>query len=240
VVRAGDRCQSRVRFSRLGELLLSHSAYPTTDEDAVFFGPDTYRFARFIKQVLQRAPWPAGGRIADIGCGGGAGGLVASRCAPGPVGELVLADINPQALVHARANARRAGQAATVVHSDLYASVAGEFALIVSNPPYLVDDRQRAYRHGGGPLGGELSQRIVDQGLDRLVPGGRLVLYTGAAIADGHDAMQDAIQTLAADRGWSWRYEEIDPDVFGEELDTPAYAHCDRIAAIGAVIQRPV
>ena len=29
-----------------------HSAYPTTGSDAVFFGPDTYRFARFIKAGL--------------------------------------------------------------------------------------------------------------------------------------------------------------------------------------------
>jgi hypothetical protein len=28
-------------------------------------------------------------------------------------------------------------------------------------------------------------------------------------------------------------YEEIDPDVFGEELDRPAYATADRIAAVG-------
>jgi hypothetical protein len=27
-------------------------------------------------------------------------------------------------------------------------------------------------------------------------------------------------------------YEEIDPDVFGEELDTPAYAAVERIAAV--------
>ncbi|MGE0403972.1 MAG: SAM-dependent methyltransferase, partial [Kofleriaceae bacterium] len=31
-------------------------------------------------------------------------------------------------------------------------------------------------------------------------------------------------------------YEEIDPDVFGEELDTPAYRDVDRIAAVGATI----
>ena len=29
-----------------------------------------------------------------------------------------------------------------------------------------------------------------------------------------------------------WTYEEIDPDVFGEELDGGAYASADRIAAV--------
>jgi hypothetical protein len=34
-------------------------------------------------------------------------------------------------------------------------------------------------------------------------------------------------------------YGELDPDVFGEELDTPAYACAERIAAVGLVVQRP-
>jgi hypothetical protein len=29
-----------------------------------------------------------------------------------------------------------------------------------------------------------------------------------------------------------WSYAEVDPDVFGEELETPAYADADRIAAV--------
>ena len=32
--------------------------------------------------------------------------------------------------------------------------------------------------------------------------------------------------------GWRWRYRELDPDVFGEELDEPAYADAERIAAV--------
>lgn len=36
----------------------------------------------------------------------------------------------------------------------------------------------------------------------------------------------------------SWKYEEIDPDVFGEELDTPAYAGIDRIAAVLLVARK--
>jgi hypothetical protein len=30
----------------------------------------------------------------------------------------------------------------------------------------------------------------------------------------------------------AWTYEEIDPDVFGEELEAPAYRAADRIAAV--------
>src|SRR5690242_6248372 len=41
------RLKSKVRVASLGQDLFLHSAYPTIDRDAVFFGPDTYRFASF-------------------------------------------------------------------------------------------------------------------------------------------------------------------------------------------------
>ncbi len=43
---------------------------PTAERDAVFFGPDTYRFAIFLRHHVQQAA-----RAVDIGCGSGAGGL---------------------------------------------------------------------------------------------------------------------------------------------------------------------
>src|SRR3954469_23796710 len=45
----GELWRSTVRWASLGRHLCAHSAYPTLDEDAVFFGPDTYRFARLIR-----------------------------------------------------------------------------------------------------------------------------------------------------------------------------------------------
>jgi hypothetical protein len=38
--------------------------------------------------------------------------------------------------------------------------------------------------------------------------------------------------------GLAMRYREIDPDVFGEELEMPAYRDVDRIALIAAIITR--
>jgi methylase of polypeptide subunit release factors len=154
--------------------------------------------------------------------------------------ELVLADINPAALVHARANARLAElDRVAFVESDLYARTPGEFDLVVANPPYLVDASARTYRHGGGALGGGLSERIVAEGLPRLAPGGRLVLYTGAAIVGGADPLQQSLQASVARLGWPFSYRELDPDVFGEELEMPAYQAAERIAAVGLVVQRP-
>jgi release factor glutamine methyltransferase len=237
--RDGELMRSRVRFSSLGRQLYAHSAFPTSEADAVFFGPDTYRFAALVESELQLEPLPAGARILDVGCGAGPGGMVAALASQPAAPELVLADINPQALVHARANAALAGlERVAFVQSDLYAQAQGRFDLIVANPPYLVDEAARTYRHGGGLLGGGLSERIVAEGLPRLAPGGRLLLYTGAAMVDGRDPLQEALRPLVERGGCSWRYWELDPDVFGEELEAPAYRQAERIAAVALVAQR--
>ncbi len=237
----GDaRYQSTVRFSTLKGDLYAHSGYPTTQEDAVFFGPDTYRFAALIEQEMATHPLGGGGRILDMGCGAGPGGLVAARAAGSAVRQLVLADINPRALQIARANATMAQTpVCTFVQSDLFQRVAGDYDLIVANPPYLVDAQHRTYRHGGGDYGEGLSQRILAQSMEHLAPGGCIILYTGSAVVQGVDLFAEWAAALAARAGCAFTFREIDPDVFGEELDRREYAGVDRIAAIGLVVQRP-
>jgi methylase of polypeptide subunit release factors len=122
------------------------------------------------------------------------------------------------------------------IQSDLFADLAGAADLIIANPPYLVDPLARLYRHGGGVLGFELSLRIVVEGVDRLAPGGRLFLYTGSAVIDGTQMLFEALYPALAARGLSFTYEEIDPDVFGEELEHPPYDRADRIAAVAVTI----
>ena len=234
---AGEQLRSRVRFSSLAESLYVHSAYPTRERASVFFGPDTYRFCSFVARAA-----PAARTVVDIGCGSGAGGLVAARVS-GAL-RLVLADINPSALAHARVNAQLARAAGTtpgalVVEtptSDVLHGVAGELDLIVANPPYMRDEQARAYRDGGGRFGEALSVRIVREALLRLAPGGTLLLYTGVAIVDGQDVFRAAIAELLTDH--THRYEELDPDVFGEQLEQPGYEHVERIAAVGLTVRR--
>lgn len=232
------RYRSRVRFASLDDDLYAHSAYPTSDADSVFFGPDTYRFVRFIAQATRG--WTQDTRVrrtvVDVGCGSGAGGLAAWRLL-GQRDRIVLADINERALVFAQANAHIA-QAGDVecVRSDVLRDVQGDADLIVSNPPYMCDAQARLYRHGGALHGGELSLRIVRESLARLRPGGCLALYTGAAVVDGHDVLREAVTPLLRASGLPWSYDELDPDVFGEELESPLYADVERIAAVGLTV----
>ena len=118
------------------------------------------------------------------------------------------------------------------LHSDLLSAVDGEFDLILANPPYLIDADQRAYRHGGGPLGAGLSLAILDAALQRLAPGGTLLLYTGVAMLDNQDPFLAEVRRRLQGGAFSWTYREVDPDVFGEELLGGAYVKCDRIAAV--------
>ena len=233
----GGQLQSKVRVSSIDDALFLHSAYPTEQEDAVFFGPDTYRFVRFIRQALAETAAPGGMRVLDIGCGSGAGGLMLAR--QYPHADLVLNDINPQALRYAALNAAAMGLRAQFAEGDSLAAVQGAFDLIIANPPYLVDTDARTYRHGGERLGRSLSLRMATESLPRLAPGGRLLLYTGVAIVDGKDEFLEELTPVLRRAGCTWRYEEIDPDVFGEELVQPAYGRVERIAAVGLSVHLP-
>ena len=228
----GPHLRSRVRFSSLHGELFVHSAYPTLAPDAVFFGPDTYRFADLVAREAGEAR-----RLVDVGCGSGAGGIVAGRRAA----EVVLADVNPAALALAEVNAELAGIAARVrtIEGDVLSAVDGPVDLVIANPPYMVDHASRTYRDGGGAFGEALAVRIVREALARLERGGRLVLYTGAAVVDGVDTFLHAVRGVCDGGAVEWRYWEIDPDVFGEEIEqNPAYAAVERIAAVALVARR--
>ena len=195
-----DGLRSAVRVSTLNGRLLLHSAYPTESADAVFLGPDSYRFARFIRAQVSPS-WAA-------------------------------------FRVFTGANTTYAGLPVATVESAGMAGVEDDFDLILANPPYIADDDGRTYRDGGGALGAELSMQWAREACERLRPGGRMLLYTGSAIVEGRDAMCEGLEQLAAESGLSLAYEELDPDVFGSELERPAYREVERIAAVGAVLTR--
>ena len=229
--------RSKLRVASLNEMLFLHSAYPTLEASSVFFGPDTYRFARAVQHHVETQR-PMVRRAVDIGTGSGVGAILLADLFP--EAEVFGVDINPDALALARINAL--ANACPQVHmqqSDLLQGVTGEFDLIIANPPYLVDAAQRSYRHGGGALGAELSLRMVDAAMERLAPGGALLLYTGVAMVQGEDPfLADVMDRLRERPGFSWHYAEIDPDIFGEELEHAPYDIADRVAAVQLTLTR--
>ena len=226
----GSLLRSALRASTLGDMLVFHSAYPTDDDDAVFFGPDTYRFVGTMQRSF---PWLGSGpvRALDLGCGGGAGALAIAR--EYPHAEVTGADINTKALALTMVNARLNGLPnLDTRHSDLFAGLQGDFDLIVSNPPYILDPSELPYRHGGGMRGAELSVRIVEESLAHLRPGGSLMLYTGVAITGAQDAFLETIRPQLDGLCDQWSYDELDPDIFGGQLGEPGYEDVERLAAV--------
>src|SRR5690606_25031314 len=174
-------------------------------------------------------------RVVDLGAGSGAGGIAVQRLAPSA--SITLVDTNPDALRLAAVNARAAGIEVELVRAS---AVPAGADLVIANPPYMMDEGSRTYRDGGEEtLGGDVALAWAGDALDRLAPGGTLLLYTGVAFAGGRAPFLHALEQLAARRGATLHGEEIDPDVFGEELAKPAYARVERIAATGFRLDRP-
>jgi len=107
----GAAYRSSVRFSTLGDQLFAHSAFPTEQSDAVFFGPDTYRFIRFIQQswgTMKHAP-SRRLRVLDVGTGTGILAIAAAKLVP--EARVEACDTDEAAVAIARENAEANGVA---------------------------------------------------------------------------------------------------------------------------------
>ena len=80
---------------------------------------------------------------------------------------------------------------------------------------------------------------MAEQAVERLAPGGSLVLFTGAAIVAGEDPFRGAVAELCSRAGLDWTYRECDPDAYGEELATPVYDAVERLALVVLTATRP-
>lgn len=227
VEHCGDALKSAIRVASAAGHLFLHSSYPTHSAEAVFFGPDTYRFLRFISGRVDRLATAT--HIVDMGAGSGAGGIVLGMLLPDA--RVTLVDINPAATELARINAKLAG-----VSVETADEMPRACDLVIANPPYMMDAAHRTYRDGGALLGGEVALQWVDRALQALTPGGTILLYTGAALVSGEAPLLSAIEASCVRSGACLEIDEIDPDVFGEELDKPGYEKVERIAAFGVQI----
>lgn len=233
LARNEEGLRSRIRASTVRGRLFLHSA-PASGANAVFLGPDSYRFADLIAREA------AGRRvrsIVDVGTGAGVGGLIASDLHP--EADVLLSDINPGALRLAAANAAHAGKVVSLVLAPGLNGVIAPVDLIVANPPYVAGTSGSIYKDGGDLHGARLSLDWVIEGLEHLAPGGRFILYTGSAILDGGiDQFRQRLEQAVPGDRFTLAYAELDPDIFSGELRREAYADVERIAAVGAVVTR--
>lgn len=156
--------------------------------------PDT---ELLVDEALRQAKPLMEPLIADIGTGTGCVAVALAHRLP--KARIVAVDISPEALETARGNATRLGVADRVDFrlGDLLAPLAGlRPDLIVSNPPYIptndiagldpgVRDHEPALALDGGPDGLRVIERLAEQALPLLAPGGRLLVEIGAGQEGG-------------------------------------------------------
>jgi release factor glutamine methyltransferase len=124
-------------------------------------------------------------RVIDLGTGSGAIALALKHSRPDI--DVSAVDASADALAVARANAQRLQLAIDFQQGSWLSPVTGQFALIVSNPPYIAaqDPHLPALRHEplqaltSGADGLDDIRVIIRQALPHLQPGGWLLLEHG-------------------------------------------------------------
>ncbi len=155
--------------------------------------------------------------ILDLATGSGCIGITAAMAFP--EAEVVLSDIDADALRVAQRNVRRHGleDRVRVVQGDLFAGLSdASFDVILCNPPYVdADDlasMPEEFRHepiaalaGGGVDGLELVQRLLRAVPEHLRDGGLLVLEVG----------NSAPALLVREPRLKWLWPELEAGGFG-------------------------
>jgi release factor glutamine methyltransferase len=134
-------------------------------------------------------------RIIDVGTGSGCIALALAKELPNA--EIHAADISPEALEVARANAARHQLERRIRfhQTDLLQGLPGEFDFVVSNPPYVgeseedtvqLEVRKFEPRNAvfAGKTGTEVIGRLIPQADAVLRPGGWLVMEISGTIAE--------------------------------------------------------
>ena len=190
---AYNRLQALVQRQAAGEpmgYLLGHQAFYGldlhVDARVLVPRPDTEPLVDWALEVL--APHPHAS-VADLGTGSGA--IALALKASQPYLQVLAIDASADALAVARANAQRLGLDVNFVQTSWLDGVAGPFAVIVSNPPYIAaaDHHLAALTHeplqalASGPDGLDDVRSIingaVDPAMPHLTPGGWLLLEHG-------------------------------------------------------------
>jgi len=154
------------------------------DSRALVPRPETEALVEFLQSEIRDPK----SKILDVGTGSGV--IALSLADKFPDAEIIGVDISDDALSLARENAvRLALDRVRFVKSDLFASITGEFDLIVANLPYISrhdrDDlapevlRDPEIALFAGDRGDEIVRQLIGAAPVHLRPGGLLALEIG-------------------------------------------------------------
>lgn len=176
-----------------------------------------------VQEVMRRLPQGVRSTVVEVGTGSGCVAVTLARAVPDA--RIVATDLSSQALDTARRNARRHGVETTIswLEGDLLSPLAGLnchgiVTAIMSNPPYVreadwsglqpeVSRFEPRMALVAGKRGTEFHERLLDEAVSYLAPGGLLAVEVG----QGQSAHVCAIiETMPA-----YQRAEIVPDEAG-------------------------
>ena len=154
--------------------------------------PDTETLVDWALELLAPLTAP---RVLDLGTGSGAIALALQHQRADA--QVSAVDASADALAVAQANAKRLGLPVQFARGNWLHGVAGQFDVIVSNPPYIAaaDPHLAALRHeplqalASGADGLDDIRSIVAQAPSHLLPGGWLLLEHGWEQAEAVQAL---------------------------------------------------
>jgi release factor glutamine methyltransferase len=167
-----------------------------TDRRALVPRPETEVLVERCLVLLDGVPAP---RVLDVGTGTGAIALAVKS--ERPDATVVAADRSPEALELARENAALLGLDLTFVETDLVQGIEGSFALVASNPPYVL----AAELDGLEPEVRDWEPRaaLVDEGqTERLVADARASL-DGSLVLEVHEERARGVAASLAAAGYT-------------------------------------
>jgi release factor glutamine methyltransferase len=181
-----------------------------TDARALVPRPETEILVERALALIAELEEP---RVLDVGTGSGAIALAIADEHPGA--RLVAIDSSPGALELARENAEHCGLEIELRLGDIRAPVAGEFDLVVSNPPYVLPEEIEAlepevrdWEPREALVGVGVPEALAGRSRELLVRGGWLAVELG-------EGQQQAFAALLGDLGFAT--VTITPDLTGRE-----------------------
>ena len=175
-----------------------------------------------VQHVIRRLPHGVHHLVVDVGTGSGCLAVTLGRAVPDAT--IVATDVSLEALETAKRNARRhGGTDIRWLHGDLLAPLAGlgyegSVAAIMANPPYIRESEWKDLQPEvgryeprlalvAGARGTEVHERILDQAVVYLAPGGFLAMEMGRGQSD---EIAERIRRLPA-----YELAEVVPDEAG-------------------------
>jgi len=148
-----------------------------------------------VQEVMRRLPQGVRPTVVEVGTGSGCVAVTLARAVPDA--RIVATDLSSQALDTAKRNARRHGVETTIswLEGDLLAPLAGAIcegtvAAIMANPPYIRESEWSGLQPEvsrfeprmalvAGKRGTEFHERLLDEAVSYLAPGGLLAVEVG-------------------------------------------------------------